>query len=149
LRSWFWRAAMSAAGPAMNLLCLIAIGLTLRTTGAAGDLDPDPLTAALGLLAFLQATALILNLLPIPGLDGFGILQAVLPMGTRAFVARMAAPLMIAFLVVLFMSPQLLAPLWRAAFALCSFFWVGVKPIAAGIDLFRFWEAPADPFGGG
>ncbi len=148
LRNWFWRAAMSAAGPAMNLLCLVAIGLTLRAMGTYGDLAPDPLTSALALLGFLQATALILNLLPIPGLDGFGILNAVLPIEARGAIARFSGPILIAFLVVMVMSPQLLAPLWNAALALCEVFWINVKPIAYGLQYFRFWEAPADPFSG-
>jgi Zn-dependent protease len=38
---------------------------------------------AIAFLAFLQITAILINLLPIPGLDGFGILEPFLP---REFV---------------------------------------------------------------
>jgi Zn-dependent protease len=148
LRSPLWRAAVSAAGPAMNLLCLIIIGVTLRAMGTYGDFEPDPLTAALALLGFLQATALILNLLPVPGLDGFGILQAALPSQTRAFVNRFSPIVMIVFLVALFTMPALFAPIFGAAIWLCEQLWVGVKPIMTGFQLFRFWEAPVDPFSG-
>ena len=148
LRGPLWRAAVSAAGPAMNLLCLIIIGVTLRVMGTHADFEPDALTSALALLGFLQATALILNLLPVPGLDGFGILQAVLPPQTRAFVNRFSPIVMIVFLVALFTMPALFAPIFSAAIWLCEQFWIGVKPIITGFQLFRFWEAPADPFSG-
>ncbi len=148
LRSPLWRAAVSAAGPAMNLLCLIVIGVTLRVMGTSGDFEPDALTSALALLGFLQATALILNLLPVPGLDGFGILQAVLPPRTRAFVNRFSPIVMIVFLVALFTMPALFAPIFGVAIWLCEQIWIGVTPIVTGFELFRFWEAPVDPFNG-
>lgn len=139
LRGPLWRAAMSAAGPAMNLLCLLAIGLAFRFTELNASLEPSPLAAALGLLAFLQATALLLNLLPVPGLDGFGILQAVLPAKARAALAPVSGAVVVIFLVIMVAAPQLLGPLWDAAFGLCQLLWIGVKPIAVGLDLFRFW----------
>jgi Zn-dependent protease len=143
LRGPAWRAAMSAAGPAMNLLCLIAIGAVFSLTGAG-----SPFAAALGLLAFLQATALLLNLLPVPGLDGFGVLQAVLPEGARAALAPISRIVVMIFLVVMVAAPQFLQPLWSAALWLCRELGIDVQPIRAGLDLFRFWEAPANPFGG-
>jgi Zn-dependent protease len=148
LRGPLWRAAVSAAGPAMNLLCLIVIGVIFRSTDMHGSLEPTPLAAALALLAFLQATALILNLLPVPGLDGFGILQAVLPVQARAAVNRIGSFVMIAFLIALFTMPALFTPIFGAAIWLCEQLWIGVEPIAYGLELFRFWEAPADPFSG-
>jgi Zn-dependent protease len=149
LRNALWRAAMSAAGPAMNLVCLVVIGLTLGAIGGAGgDGEADPLVGALALLGFLQATALILNLLPVPGLDGFGILDAVLPEQTRGAIRRISGIVLIAFLVVMITMPQLLAPLWTAALALCAVFGIEVQSIAHGLELFRFWDAPADPFSG-
>jgi Zn-dependent protease len=79
LRSRAWVAATAAAGPLMNLLFLLALA-------ALAQAAPEPagyLSAGLGALALFQATAIILNLLPCPGLDGFGII--------RAFLSRPAA----------------------------------------------------------
>lgn len=145
LRGPLWRAAVSAAGPAMNLACLIAIGLVVSTIDKYDN--PGPFVGALGLLAFLQATALVLNLLPVPGLDGFGILQAFLPDSARVVVARISGLTLILFLVIVISQRGLLDPLWAAAFALCDLVGVSPESIVAGFDQFRFWQAPADPLG--
>lgn len=138
LRGPLWRAAMSAAGPAMNLLCLAAIGVLFgfAPLGSASN----RLTAALALLAYLQATALLLNLLPIPGLDGFGILQALLPQQARAALASLSQGAVVVFLIVMIAAPQLLQPLWDAALALCQLLWIDPSAIGSGLDMFRFWE---------
>ena len=146
LRGSFWRAAMSAAGPAMNFVCLVAIGLILSAF-EPGASSPTPLTAALGLLGFLQATALLLNLLPVPGLDGFGILQAALPARARAALAPVSGVMVMVFLAVMILAPQFLAPLWDAALGLCQYLGIKSDLIAEGFGLFRFWAPQAGPFG--
>lgn len=142
LRGPLWRAAVSAAGPAMNLLFLIGIGLVLRFAAPIG-----PFAAALSLLGYLQATALLLNLLPIPGLDGFGILESVLPPSVSAAIRPISGFVMIAFFVAMFAAPALLRPLWDGARGLCQ--WVGIEPasVGAGFELFRFWLSGAGGLG--
>jgi Zn-dependent protease len=144
LRGPLWRMGVSAAGPAMNLACLIAIGFVFSAIDKYDE--PGPFVAALGFLAFLQATAFLLNLLPVPGLDGFGILQAILPDDARGALARVSGITLILFLGVMIAAPQLLAPLWAGALALCEMVGINRESIVNGLDLFRFWEAPASPF---
>jgi Zn-dependent protease len=147
LRGPLWRMAVSAAGPAMNLVFLVVIALVFS---AIDKYDaPGPFAAALGFLAFLQATALLLNLLPVPGLDGFGILEAILPPSIRAVLAPISALTLTAFLLVMIAAPQFLQPLWQAALGLCGALGIDRGSIAAGLDQFRFWEAPANPLGDG
>jgi Zn-dependent protease len=136
LRGPGWRAAVSAAGPAMNLLCLVAIGAAIRFIGMG-----EALTAAFSLLAFLQATAFVLNLLPIPGLDGFGIIESLFPEHERAAMARIGSWVSLLFLVVIVSAPQLLQPVWQAAASLCNFVGISSYAIGSGLDLFRFWAA--------
>lgn len=145
LRGPVWRAAMSAAGPAMNFACLLAIALFLGVLNDSGG-NLSAFIGALSLLAFLQATALLLNLLPVPGLDGFGVLQAVLPASARAALVPLSRITLIAFFVVMVSMPQLLDPLWQAALSLCDVLGVQRFAIADGFGLFRFWDAPAGPF---
>ena len=79
IRTPLWRSATSLAGPAATLVVLLSISIVLAVWENFGMLEGrGPLAAlleALTVLAFLQATALILNLLPIPGLDGFGAIR--------------------------------------------------------------------------
>ncbi len=83
LRSRAIRSLVSFAGPATNLvigaLCTVAVAVV-----------PMPLGLAFGLsaLALIQVLAFVLNILPIPGLDGFGILEPYLSAPARRLAAR-------------------------------------------------------------
>ena len=83
IRSRGTRSLVSLAGPGANLL----IGAVLT---AAVALVPMPvgLAVALSCLAFIQVLAFVLNILPVPGLDGFGALEPYLSDPTRAMAAR-------------------------------------------------------------
>jgi len=91
LRTWFMtptrRTLVSLAGPAANLI-LAALLLTLTRL----FFDPrDPqhwvLWAGVAFLGFLQIMAVVLNLLPIPGLDGYDALEPHLSAETQRAVA--------------------------------------------------------------
>lgn len=79
LKSPVWQSAVSVAGPAMNLVFLLFL---LVLYALAGE-NADTLRAVLAVSALYQATAIVLNLLPIPGLDGYGVLRPWLPDGVR------------------------------------------------------------------
>ena len=81
LRKPGYRSLVSAAGPLANLICLLLLALPFGNFPFYFILlaVPEEFLSALGLLALLQMVALFINLLPIPGLDGFGILEPFLP----------------------------------------------------------------------
>ena len=73
LRRRWYASLVSAAGPATNLVAGLILAVASSFTAASGDYTA--LAAALSYLALLQFVAGILNLLPIPGFDGFGIIE--------------------------------------------------------------------------
>jgi Zn-dependent protease len=79
---------ISAAGPAVNLVfalaCLVPLGTGLL------DGAPFAFAAAIGYLGMLQVIATVLNLLPVPGLDGYGIVEPWLSYPTRRAFASFA-----------------------------------------------------------
>ncbi|HEX3721987.1 MAG TPA: Clp protease N-terminal domain-containing protein, partial [Nitrolancea sp.] len=84
LRSRKWDVIVAAAGPAGTLLCLLLISLPFLVTGdflAYGQ--SFYLSSAAAGLGMIFAAVLILNLLPIPPLDGFQIIGHWLPDETR------------------------------------------------------------------
>jgi Zn-dependent protease len=83
LRSRGWRSAVSLAGPAMNLLFAIVLAIPFLLGVLSFDSHID-LASAVALLAFFQVAAVILNLLPIPPLDGYGVLEPYLSPQTAA-----------------------------------------------------------------
>lgn len=64
---------ISAAGPLTNVL--FALVCTAPFWLDALDGVPETFRFALAFLALLQVTAAILNFLPVPGLDGYGVLE--------------------------------------------------------------------------
>jgi len=84
LRNKAWRSASAAAGPFVNLLCFLACALPLHQN--VGWVDPNsPLETwssvqmFCGAMAVLQIYACFINLIPLPPLDGFRIIQPYLP----------------------------------------------------------------------
>jgi Zn-dependent protease len=97
LRSRGIRSLVSFAGPAVNLvvgaLCTVAVAAV-----------PMPVGLAIGLsaLALIQVLAFVLNILPVPGLDGFGILEPYLSLPARRLAARVRpwAPIVLFLLII-------------------------------------------------
>ncbi len=79
------RTLISLAGPAANLVLAI---LLLEVTNLFFDARHPVLWAGVAFLGFLQITALLLNLLPIPGLDGYNALEPHLSPETQRALAQ-------------------------------------------------------------
>lgn len=97
LRSRRRESMVSLAGPLTNLL----LGLVLSVAVATVRM-PLGLASGLSYLAFLQVIAFVLNVLPIPGLDGYGAIEPWLSpsaqrLGDRA---RPWAPLVLFVLII-------------------------------------------------
>jgi Zn-dependent protease len=81
LRSRAWDSAVSVAGPVGTLVCGLIVASPFMVPGSAGWLNATNagFFGALAFLGFIEAIALVLNLLPVPGLDGYGIIRPWLP----------------------------------------------------------------------
>ncbi|MBF9071402.1 site-2 protease family protein [Streptacidiphilus fuscans] len=88
IRSKAKNSLISAAGPLSNVVFALAL---LLIVGAVGYPSAHhDFFAALGYLAMLQLMASIINLLPVPGLDGYGIIEPWLSYETRRSLANIA-----------------------------------------------------------
>lgn len=79
LRNRTWDAASSLAGPAMNFLIFIACFLPMHPKIGWIDIntfEPTGPAAVLATLGLLQFVALMINLIPVPPLDGFQAVAA-------------------------------------------------------------------------
>jgi len=137
VRSKHWGALISAAGPLANLVVLLALGLPF-VSGWAYAMDNDDFWSAVAFLAALQASAVVLNLLPIPGLDGFGILSPYLPeeMQKQAYAFT---PLLGPFLIMIFLNKSVGLAIWNAVSTLTTKLDIAPSYIFTGLSLFRFW----------
>jgi Zn-dependent protease len=69
-------------GPAANLAVAVVLGFLWRLLGSGGmvssfDLTPGLIGAALYVIVFLNLSIFAFQLLPIPGLDGWGVIEAI------------------------------------------------------------------------
>ena len=139
LKSRSWITAMSLAGPAASL----AFGLALLVPFVVARdslLDHEAFAGALAFLALLQFYAVVINLLPIPGLDGFGAIEPHLsPDLQRSLQPVRQWGFLILFLVV-FRVPSISRALADAANALLDVAGVPDQAAAIGYFLFKFWE---------
>ena len=138
---------ISAAGPLTNVVFALLLAIPFLA-GVAPRVENGRLVdgadhlhfwAALALLAFLQVTASVLNLLPVPGLDGGNILQPWLsPPYQRAY--NLFAPYGFILLFVLLWQSEINRWFFSAVYGLSE--WIGVPSglSALGFELMRFWS---------
>jgi Zn-dependent protease len=86
IRTKWQRSLVSLAGPAANLTLGVVLSFVINLGGSSMESHPY-FGSALSFLALLQFIAGFLNLVPIPGLDGFGAIEPHLPQGTLAAIA--------------------------------------------------------------
>jgi Zn-dependent protease len=98
------RSLVSLAGPLSNLVIGILLAVISSVIWPDAAFDPftgivsgNVLQSALAALGLLQIVAFILNILPIPGLDGWGALEPYLSAEAREFGAKVRpwAPLVL------------------------------------------------------
>ncbi len=142
LKKKWWSSLVSLAGPLTNfILGILLVRLTLFFGGILPHQGAlNPLLAGIGLLALLQFVTAILNILPIPGFDGFGVLAPYLPPAVAARLAptRQWAPLIFFFLLI--SSPTFSQYLFQPAYDLMRFFGLDPAVASAGFSQFRFWN---------
>ncbi|MDG4796450.1 site-2 protease family protein [Micromonospora sp. WMMD1082] len=129
---------VSLAGPATNVLFALVLVAVLRL-GAPGG-GPVEFWAAVALLAFLQVTASLLNLLPVPGLDGGNMVQPWLnPQYRRMY--DLFAPYGFILLFALLWNPTIGGWFFDTVFAIGNV--LGLPPwlYATGLELIRFWQS--------
>jgi tetratricopeptide (TPR) repeat protein len=125
LRNRGWKSAVSAAGPLATIVCALILAIVfkplwinLQGTYSQSDLysilnyqsteqsGQFWLTAAVAFLLQLQIAAAVLNLLPIPPLDGYGILRPWLTPNWQTKLNQVSRYGFLVLFALLWISPQ-------------------------------------------
>jgi len=86
----------------LNWILNIVFGIICIGIVASGAADGSPtFKVALAYLGWLEFATAALNLLPVPGLDGYGIIEPYLPYGIRAVINPIANYAIILLLVLM------------------------------------------------
>ncbi|MCY7342373.1 MAG: site-2 protease family protein [Pseudonocardia sp.] len=129
------RSLVSFAGPAANLV----IGAILTLAVAVVPM-PVGLATALSCLALIQILAFVLNILPVPGLDGFGVLEPYLSTPVRRFAAQVRPFAPFVLLALLIGVPGVSAAFFDIGDAVFGAVGGDTELAAIGYSLLLFWR---------
>lgn len=128
---------VSLAGPVTNVL--FALVLVVPFAIGVDVLTHTEFWAGLALLAFLQVTASVLNLLPVPGLDGGNVLSPWLSaQWQRGY--NLMAPYGFLLLFALLWNPTIGGWFFDAVFAVGDLIGLPGPLYVEGLRLIRFWQ---------
>jgi len=137
LKSPFWGSAVSLAGPASNAVLAGLLGAAFRFVPA---LSVGSVGAGMAFLTLLQVSAVVLNLLPVPGLDGFGILAPFLPPDIQNWARTFGRNAIMILFAALWFVPGLNALFWNGVFHFTNALGVPAQLAYSGQSAFQFWR---------
>ncbi len=112
IRSHHHRSLVSLAGPIVNIVfgiaCFGVVNLGLVDSSIA-------LKSSLAYLGWLEFATAALNLLPVPGLDGYGVIEPYLPYSVRSVINPLANYAIMILLVLMISVPSFGSLLFDAA----------------------------------
>jgi Zn-dependent protease len=157
LKNKWWSAAVSAAGPAANLLLAgvlaapFALGLVKtnliefkilfgQTTQSGPIWENATLWSAVAMLAMLQVTAVLFNLLPVPGFDGFGVVEPFLDQSTRYYLLQFGTYGFLLVFLALWFLPPVAHAFWNSVFEVTRALHLPDNLVSQGYTNFMFWR---------
>jgi Zn-dependent protease len=130
---------ISAAGPAVNVIFTIVLAVPFFFVDFVTVANHLTFWAALAFLGFLQLTASILNLLPVPGLDGGNLLRPWLPPGWGKAFDTVAPFGMLLIFAALF-EPRVNRIFFTEVYELTAAVGLPLDLVAEGQALLQFWR---------
>ncbi|MCX4582593.1 site-2 protease family protein [Streptomyces sp. NBC_01481] len=140
IRGRWKHSLISAAGPLTNVL--FALVCTAPFWLHALDGVPMVFRFALAFLGLLQITAAILNFLPVPGLDGYGVIEPWLSYKIRRQVEPFAPFGLLAVFGVLFI-PEVNLAFFEAIDTILRGLGISEVETYCGQEFYRFWQTDA------
>jgi Zn-dependent protease len=140
-----WQVSMiSASGPLWNIL-FAGIAMAAVAIGAPTDLDVafgphSAFWSAVSFFAYLQVAVALLNLIPVPGLDGYGIIEPYLRYETRRSLEPIRPYGILLVLLLLFAFPPVRDGFSHAINSILQTFGQPDFGPPSGQYLFQFWR---------
>lgn len=132
------RSRVAAAGPIANIVLAIILLIVIREF--AGTAFTSNFWWVMAALANLQVFAAVLNLLPVPGLDGYHIIEPWLPAHTQRRLDRFQPFGFLILLGVFFLVPPIRDAFGDVVSALFGLSGIDPTMSAYGWHLFLFWR---------
>lgn len=128
IRNRYWLSAMSLAGPAANGIFAIFLAILLHLLPAStANIWPG-----VSFLLVLQIYAILLNLIPVPPLDGYGVIAPFLNPVIREQMERMRGYAIFILFLVLWYVPFVGSFIWMIVFLISSILGVDLNTAIQG-----------------
>lgn len=138
LRGPVWESAVAAAGPLATLMMTVLLALPfLHTPWLAYLRDWPWVIHGLAFLVFLNALMVILNLLPVPPLDGYGIIEPWLNEDVQHYMRKLSMGTFVILYLLMGFVPPIHDALMGSAFGIMNFLKVPVEWFSLGYHKFR------------
>jgi Zn-dependent protease len=137
-RSNAQRALVSLSGPAINVVVAVVLLVLVRNIGLHSE--HGVFWYAVAGLALLQVMASVLNLLPVPGLDGYGAIEPYLDRGFQRS-AEQFKPFGMLALFALLQIRSVNEAFFRVIYWLFELSGLPGAVGQVGMELLRFWES--------
>jgi tetratricopeptide (TPR) repeat protein len=136
LHNRWWESAVSAAGPFASALVAIVLAIPFWL-GLASSESENWIEPSLAFLILLEIAAIVFNLLPIPPLDGYGIIEPWLPRTTQIQLNKLSKyGIWILFGLLWFVEP-LNRLFWNCTYIVVEILGVSTDAANMGYVLFR------------
>jgi Zn-dependent protease len=139
LRSRAIETAVSLAGPLANFSLVIILGALFKFGAVQPDLN-SLLSVSLAFLLHLQISAIVLNLLPLPPLDGFGAIAPWLSESARHTAYANSNVAFFVLFIALSFVPVVNHAFWDTVYGINSLFGVPRELVRVGWNTYRFWD---------
>jgi len=141
IRSKRARTIVSAAGPLMQTFFVFFLLAIYYSVGSIGLNETNQLFwSAFSFLLFLQITSIFFNLIPLPPLDGFGIILPFIPKGAINFVALISRYTMWIIFAVFMTDNPIQENFWGMISSALYMLGISGELVMDGLRLFQFWR---------
>jgi len=139
LRSKWWDSLVSLAGPLGTLLCGLLFAAVIVVSYRLGLIRGDNVAffEALAVLGFVEMYAFVLNFVPVPPLDGFGIIRPWLPYSIQSAAAQLGTFALIIVFAAIWYVPAINLFFVHSASTLATMFGIDPYLIYFGQQHFR------------
>ncbi|MEN8241636.1 MAG: Clp protease N-terminal domain-containing protein [Chloroflexota bacterium] len=140
LKSRQIRSSLSAAGPMVTGTLTLVLAFPFTSDWYVDTVNlHQSFWAGLSFLVFVQVWALMLNLMPFPGLDGFGVISPYLPAKVARQLNRFGSATLFIFIMLFVFDTPVQRIFWQAIGGVLRLLGVSNQLLSLGFELYRFW----------
>ncbi|MFN8445571.1 MAG: Clp protease N-terminal domain-containing protein [Caldilineaceae bacterium] len=135
-----WRHSMiSLAGPLANAIVVVILWLVLMILPISIQRQHAEFWAGISFLLFLEMTAILFNLIPLPPLDGFNILAPYLPPSMQGLVFALRRWGFFILMMLFWVNNPIIQGFWMMVIRIMVAMQIDVGYALWGYELYRFW----------